>query len=225
MIPSIEPSEVGVTGLLWLFLSYGYVLYYASNMIGEGSELLLLVPSMAGLVGGVVLPLCRVVPDGMIILFSGLGDIETAQEMLSIGVGALAGSTIMLLTVPLTLSVMAGRVDLDADGNPAYLKKPKLSYGENLCQGLTKSGVAINEVVRHGSIIHDDTVFFNSSPHHFHSWSERRSGVQRKMVGSIRVSRVPHWSRGVHATAIEEFARRRRSRKTHGGGSQIAAKG
>jgi len=153
MIPSIEPSEVGVTGLLWLFLSYGYVLYYASNMISEGSELLLLVPSMAGLVGGVVLPLCRVVPDGMIILFSGLGDIETAQEMLSVGVGALAGSTIMLLTVPLALSVMAGRVDLDADGNPAYLKKPKLSYGENLCQGLTKSGVAINEVVRHGSIV------------------------------------------------------------------------
>lgn len=33
-------------------------------MIGEGSELLLLVPSMAGLVGGVVLPLLGAVPDG-----------------------------------------------------------------------------------------------------------------------------------------------------------------
>lgn len=45
-------------------MSYGYVLYYASNLIGEGSELLLLVPSMAGLVGGVVLPLLGAVPDG-----------------------------------------------------------------------------------------------------------------------------------------------------------------
>jgi hypothetical protein len=49
---------------LWLFFSYGYALYYASNLIGEGSELLLLVPSMAGLVGGVVLPLLGAVPDG-----------------------------------------------------------------------------------------------------------------------------------------------------------------
>ena len=43
-----EPSEVGATGLLWLFMSYGYVLYHASNLISEGSELLLLVPSLAG---------------------------------------------------------------------------------------------------------------------------------------------------------------------------------
>ena len=63
---------MGITGLLWLFLSYGYVLYYASGLIGEGSELLLLVPSMAGLVGGVVLPLLGAVPDGAIILFSGM---------------------------------------------------------------------------------------------------------------------------------------------------------
>ena len=53
-----------MTGLIWLFLGYGYALYYAANMIGEGSELLLLVPSMAGLVGGVVLPLLGAVPDG-----------------------------------------------------------------------------------------------------------------------------------------------------------------
>jgi hypothetical protein len=46
-----------------------------------------------------VLPLLGSVPDGAIILFSGLGDLETAQDTLSVGVGALAGSTIMLLTM------------------------------------------------------------------------------------------------------------------------------
>ena len=61
---SQDPKDVGLTGLLWLFLSYGYALYFAANMIGEGSELLLLVPSMAGLVGGVVLPLLGALPDG-----------------------------------------------------------------------------------------------------------------------------------------------------------------
>ncbi len=70
----------------------------ASNMISDGSELLLLVPSLAGVVGSVVLPVLGAVPDGAIVLFSGMGD--DAQEQLSVGVGALAGSTIMLLTIP-----------------------------------------------------------------------------------------------------------------------------
>jgi Ca2+/Na+ antiporter len=148
-----EASEVGATGLLWLFLSYGYVLYYASNLISEGSDLLLLVPSMAGLVGGVVLPLLGAVPDGAIMLFSGLGDIETAQETLSVGVGALAGSTIMLLTVPWGLSVFGGRVNIDADGVPNYRSSPKLSKKTSIHQELVGTGVSISESVSHGGYV------------------------------------------------------------------------
>jgi Ca2+/Na+ antiporter len=143
-----------LTGLAWLFLSYGYVLYYASNLISEGSELLLLVPSMAGLVGGVVLPLLGAVPDGAIILFSGLGSLEDAQETLSVGVGALAGSTIMLLTVPFALSVYGGRVDLDNDGVPNYLGKPKLTdHGGSLSKELTETGVTLTDAVHRGATI------------------------------------------------------------------------
>jgi len=40
----------------------------------------------------VVLPLLGAVPDGAIMLFSGLGDIESAQETLSVGVGALVST-------------------------------------------------------------------------------------------------------------------------------------
>jgi Ca2+/Na+ antiporter len=153
MFPSIEPGEVGTTGLIWLFLSYGYVLYFASNLISEGSDLLMLVPSMAGLVGGVVLPLLGAVPDGAIMLFSGLGDIESAQETLSVGVGALAGSTIMLLTVPWALSIFGGRVDLDEHGTPKYLGKPKLTPKHNKMDELYKTGVSLMEAVKHGAII------------------------------------------------------------------------
>eukprot|EP00536_Pseudo-nitzschia_multiseries_P000986 jgi/Psemu1/250123/estExt_Genewise1Plus.C_120085 len=147
--PSIDPGEVGVTGLLWLFFSYGYALFYAANLIGEGSELLLLVPSMAGLVGGVVLPLLGAVPDGAIILFSGLGSIEVAQESLSVGIGALAGSTIMLLTVPWALSVFAGRVDIE-DGQLLYTKNPKLSPGHSFSDTLTGTGVYVSNEIRQG---------------------------------------------------------------------------
>lgn len=107
---------------------------------------------MAGLVGGVVLPLLGAVPDGAIMLFSGLGDIESAQETLSVGVGALAGSTIMLLTIPWGLSVVAGRVDIDSHGNPNYNGKPKLTKGSVFAQR-SSTGVSITDTVSHGAKI------------------------------------------------------------------------
>jgi Ca2+/Na+ antiporter len=146
-IPTIDPVDVGVSGLAWLLFSYGYILFYASNLISEGSDLLLLVPSLAGLVGGVVLPFLGAVPDGTIMLFSGLGNIEKAQETLSVGVGALAGSTIMLLTVPWALSVYRGRVDFDDedDMEPRY-KQPKLTSSS-----FSENGVALSTEVHHGA--------------------------------------------------------------------------
>ncbi|CAM9723778.1 unnamed protein product, partial [Phaeothamnion confervicola] len=91
-------------------------------MISDGSELLLLVPAVAGIVGSVVLPVLGAVPDGAIVLFSGLG--SDAQSQLEVGVGALAGSTIMLLTIPWFLSVYAGRVSIDRTTGVCTYKRP-----------------------------------------------------------------------------------------------------
>jgi len=112
--------------LFWIFLCYGYVLFTAANLLSDGSELLLFVPSIAGLVGSVVLPVLGAVPDGMMMLFSGLGDVEKAQESVAVGVGALAGSTIMLLTIPWFLGVVGGRVDIK-DGKCQYQEQVKLT--------------------------------------------------------------------------------------------------
>ena len=99
------PSEFyGIIQLMFHALVYGYILFVASNMISEGSELLLLTP-LKGVVGSVVLPVLGAVPDGAIILFS-------KSDQLAVGVGALAGSTIMLLTIPWFLALLAGRVNL-----------------------------------------------------------------------------------------------------------------
>jgi len=95
-------------------------------MISDGSELLLLIPSIAGIVGSCVLPVLGAVPDGMIVLFSGMG--PDAQNQLDVGVGALAGSTIMLITIPWLLSVYAGRVDI-VDGVCKYTKMGKKAKG------------------------------------------------------------------------------------------------
>merc|ERR1719183_1376214 len=102
--------------ILWATITYGYILFVSANMIGDGAELLLLVPKYKDLVGSVVLPVLGAVPDGMMVLFSGIGPVETAQENVAVGVGALAGSTIMLLTLPWVLSCYGGRVEINDDG-------------------------------------------------------------------------------------------------------------
>merc|ERR1719210_3065218 len=107
--------------LLFLTCIYGVILYQSSNLIASGSELLLLFPAVAGIVGSIVLPILGAVPDGVMVLFSGLGD--DAQSQISVGVGALAGSTIMLLTIPWSLAVVFGRVGIK-DGKATY-KRPK----------------------------------------------------------------------------------------------------
>ena len=87
--------------------------------------------------GTVVLPILGAVPDGMMVLFSCLGD--DAQNQVSVGVGALAGSTIMLLTLPWFLAIVGGRVDLDSNGECQYTKKPKLTPNHKYGVGVTIS--------------------------------------------------------------------------------------
>ena len=88
-----------------------------------GSEKLLFLPGWKGLVGTVVLPILGAVPDGAIVLFSGMG--PNAQTELTVGVGALAGSTVMLLTLPWFLSILGGRVDMEVPGGQMYVVAPK----------------------------------------------------------------------------------------------------
>uniref|UniRef100_A0A7S2SXU0 EF-hand domain-containing protein n=1 Tax=Rhizochromulina marina TaxID=1034831 RepID=A0A7S2SXU0_9STRA len=140
---SLPQDGYGLCQLLTLLFGYAYVLYVASNMISDGSELLLLVPSVAGIVGSCVLPVLGAVPDGMIVLFSGLG--PDAQQQLDVGVGALAGSTIMLITLPWALSVYAGRVDVEHN-KAVYTRNGKKAQGR-------VTGVANSDSVRKGGLI------------------------------------------------------------------------
>ncbi|CEG41369.1 ca2 :cation antiporter family [Plasmopara halstedii] len=146
----IDPKDLpddsfGLIQVLFLGVVYGYVLFNASNLISDGSELLLLVPSMAGIVGSVVLPVLGAVPDGAIVLFSGMG--PDAQQQVSVGVGALAGSTIMLLTIPWALSVYAGRVNIDENGRGNYVRPKGDQHWAKLTppgnKSLTKTGIIL----------------------------------------------------------------------------------
>jgi hypothetical protein len=53
-VSTLPTDSYGLFQLLSLGFVYGYILFNASNLISDGSELLLLVPSVAGLVGSLV---------------------------------------------------------------------------------------------------------------------------------------------------------------------------
>jgi Ca2+/Na+ antiporter len=147
-VKDLPEGMYGSCQLLFLGLVYAYILMVASNLVSDGSELLLLVPSLAGIVGSVVLPVLGAVPDGAIVLFSGLGDKEVVQEELNIGIGALAGSTIMVLTLPWALCILGGAVPCDKDGKVDYKLRKK-----NVQGGLSSFGIGLTKNIQFGSYI------------------------------------------------------------------------
>lgn len=68
------------------------------------------------LIGTLVIPILGAVPEGAMVLFSGLG--KNPQKTASVGIGTLAGSSIMLLTINWAVVLVGGRVDLDNSGEP-----------------------------------------------------------------------------------------------------------
>eukprot|EP00440_Ansanella_granifera_P060138 gb/GFBE01065179.1/.p1 GENE.gb/GFBE01065179.1/~~gb/GFBE01065179.1/.p1 ORF type:complete len:584 (+),score=169.39 gb/GFBE01065179.1/:1-1752(+) len=148
MLDVLFPTPEGMQPqmLFWIFLCYGYILFSAANLLSDGSELLLFIPEAAGLVGSVVLPVLGAVPDGMMVLFSGVGTLEKAQESVAVGVGALAGSTIMLLTIPWFLGVIGGRVDIEG-GKCQYSREDKLTQ-TSIGGTLFRTGISYKPEIR-----------------------------------------------------------------------------
>jgi len=124
---------------------YGLVLGFAAKTIADGSELLLeLFPNWSSVIGGLLLPVLGAVPDSVMILMSGInGTPQEAQTQLAVGVGTLAGSTIMLLTVPWTASLFVGRSDIIHNGQ--RIVKKRLTH-TSLCEkeAWLKSGIEVD---------------------------------------------------------------------------------
>lgn len=107
------PCTTTALGNTFLIVAYGYLLYLAATYLSTGSELLLEIVG-PGIVGGLFLPMLGALPDALLILVSGLsGSKETAQSQVSVGIGLLAGSTVMLLTTIWGTCVIVGKCDLE----------------------------------------------------------------------------------------------------------------
>jgi len=134
----IFPCSDNIVGLIMIILFYGFILGMGAKTISDGSEILLeLFPKWGTVIGALLLPVLGAVPDAAIIIVSGaLGTRAEAQTQLSVGVGTLAGSTIMLLTVPWASCLLVGRCDINDVGEAV----------DGKCTGfsLTKQGVSVD---------------------------------------------------------------------------------
>ena len=83
------------------------------------------------LIGPTILPVLGAVPDAAIVFFSGMG--SNAQTQLDTGMGALAGSTVMLLTIPWVsyLLLAAKPRGAGADGSAFDLPEPLFTTERN----------------------------------------------------------------------------------------------
>ncbi|KAK6238970.1 hypothetical protein QUC31_004439 [Theobroma cacao] len=108
------PCTTTVLGNVFLILVYGYLMFRAAKLLCDGCEILLEILG-PGIIGGLFLPVLSSLPDAIIILASGLsGSQETAQSQVSVGIGLLAGSTVMLLTVLWGTCLILGKCDLES---------------------------------------------------------------------------------------------------------------
>ncbi|OMP10032.1 Calcium-binding EF-hand [Corchorus olitorius] len=122
------PCTTTVLGNIFLILVYGYLMFRAAKLLCDGCEILLEILG-PGLIGGLFLPVLSSLPDAIIILASGLsGSKETAQSQISVGIGLVAGSTVMLLTVVWGSCLILGKCDLDS----SLSKNPRDTKGFSL---------------------------------------------------------------------------------------------
>ncbi|KAM3696726.1 hypothetical protein ACJW31_06G060300 [Castanea mollissima] len=99
-------------GNLFLMVVYGYLMYFAAMLLTDGSEHFIEILGH-GIVGGLVLPILGALPDAMLVIVSGIfGTTGTAQSQISIAMGMVAGSTVLLLTIIWGSCVVAGKCDL-----------------------------------------------------------------------------------------------------------------
>jgi len=125
--PNTLPDDgYGSFQLIFLLVVYGLIVIFSSILMATGSELLIFIPAISGVVGSVIIPIIAQIIDAFIIIFSCIG--SNAQNELKIGVGALAGATIAILNVGFFIAIINGRVDLfEKTGMPNYFGSPKLS--------------------------------------------------------------------------------------------------
>eukprot|EP00246_Nothoceros_aenigmaticus_P010049 TRINITY_DN2634_c0_g1_i1.p1 TRINITY_DN2634_c0_g1~~TRINITY_DN2634_c0_g1_i1.p1 ORF type:complete len:615 (+),score=111.83 TRINITY_DN2634_c0_g1_i1:176-2020(+) len=177
------PCSLSVGGNIFLLLAYGYLMLKAAQCLSEGSELLLTILD-PGLIGGLLLPVLGCLPDAILIAVSGLSaSQDNAAEEVLVGMGLLAGSTVMLLTLLWGSSLIVGRCDLEVNPRHGLLVAKDRTLTRPF--DLLKTGVTVDYQTRVASWIMVVTVLpylIAQSPRIF-GWST--AGNAAVLIGGV----------------------------------------
>ncbi|XP_060209295.1 sodium/calcium exchanger NCL-like [Lycium barbarum] len=174
------PCTKTALGNVFLILVYGYLMFLAATYLSSGSELLLEILG-PGLIGGLFLPVLGALPDAMLILVSGIsGSTAAAQSQVSVGMGLLAGSTVMLITVIWGTCCIVGKCDIQ--NSVAVDMKDTKGFS------LTGSGVSTDIWTSHAAMIMAVSVtpfLVVQLPQLLHSTSGRHLAVLMALIISL----------------------------------------
>ncbi|KAI4322990.1 hypothetical protein L6164_022634 [Bauhinia variegata] len=135
------PCSSSIFGHLFLILVYEYLLFYGESFLASGGEQIFKILG-PGIFGASAFDLLGALPESLILLVSGLlsTNKETAQDYAYTGVGLLAGSSILLLTVVWGTCVIAGSKKYETHSNFTVTDVADSAY-TRLKSFLTGSGI------------------------------------------------------------------------------------
>ncbi|KAK9907616.1 hypothetical protein WJX75_007049 [Coccomyxa subellipsoidea] len=202
----VFPCSTSLPGTIALMLAYGFMLLQGASLLSDGSELLLEVLN-PGVIGGLLLPVLGALPDALIIVVSGLGGTrEEAEEQVSVGVGTLAGSTIMLLTITWGGSLLVGRCDLNERGKAMNKKLTrKVDF--------LGTGVTTDKFTSSGAIIMVVTVLLYAIIQ-VPAFLGKKEDYMASLIGSI-VCLITLCAYCIFQVAYPELQRRKMDRARH----------
>ncbi|XP_022898660.1 sodium/calcium exchanger NCL2-like [Olea europaea var. sylvestris] len=115
----ILPCSSNVWGLLFLIVVYEILLSVAERYVANGSEQFFELIGPGGVFGASLFQFLGTIPQIIIVLVSALsGTTEAAQQRATLGMGMVAGSTVMFLTLIWGSCVLVGSYDL-SEATPA----------------------------------------------------------------------------------------------------------
>ncbi|KAK7335102.1 hypothetical protein VNO80_26873 [Phaseolus coccineus] len=113
------PCTDNIFGHLFLILVYEYLLFHGESYLAKGGEQIFKILG-PGIFGASAFHILGALPESLILLVSGLvSNKETAKEYAFSGIGLLAGSSILLLTVVWGSCVIVGNQEFEHHSPPS----------------------------------------------------------------------------------------------------------
>ncbi|KAK2968386.1 hypothetical protein RJ640_004392 [Escallonia rubra] len=136
------PCSNTLLGHLFLVLVYEYLMIHGESYVATGAERIFKILG-PGVFGASAFQVIGALPESLILLASGLTNSkELAQEYVLTGVGLLAGSTILVLTVIWGTCVIVGSRDFPSSlASPSPGSNPTQSRIKKLLSPLTDAGI------------------------------------------------------------------------------------